>query len=93
MPSIVATLKVKKDKIEEAQAFLKELRSEILANEPGTLAYVAHQRKDDPTTFVFYEKYENDEALKSHGKNMASKGAAFAAILAGPPEIVRLEEV
>lgn len=93
MPSVVANLTVKEDKIEEAKKFLKELSESVLRDESGTVAYVVHQRKDDPTKFVFYEKYENDEAFAIHGKNLASQGAGFAAILAGRPEIVVLEEV
>ncbi len=93
MPSVVATIKVKEDKIEEAKSFIKGLAAEVAANEPGTLSYVFHQRQDDPTVFVAYEKYESDEAFKAHSKNLASKGAGFAAILAGAPEIVMLEEI
>jgi quinol monooxygenase YgiN len=93
MPSVVATIKVKEDKIEEAKTFLKQLAADTLANEPGTLAYTAHQRKDEPTTFVFYEKYESDAAFAQHGENLKAKGKDFAAILAGPPDIVILEEV
>ena len=93
MPSVIANLKVKQDKIEDAKKFLKELSKETLANESGTLVYAVHQRKDDPSTFVFYEKYESDEAFKIHGKNLASKGADFAGILAGAPEIIMIEEV
>jgi quinol monooxygenase YgiN len=93
MPSVIATLKVKEDKIEEAKGFLKQLSADTLANEAGTLAYTVHQRKDDPTTFVFYEKYESDAAFAEHGKNLKSAGAGFASILAGAPDIVILEEV
>lgn len=93
MPSVIANLKVKEDKIEEAKKFLKGLSEETLANESGTLVYLVHQRKDDPSTFVFYEKYESKEAFKIHGKNLASKGAGFAEILAAPPEIIRIEEI
>ena len=93
MPSVVATIKVKEDKIEEAKAFLKELSAEVAANEPGTLAYVFHQKKDDPTSFVAYEKYESEEAFKTHSANLASKGAKFAGILDGRPEIVLLDEI
>jgi quinol monooxygenase YgiN len=93
MPSIVANLKVKEDKIEEAKGFLKQLAADTLAKEPGTLVYTVHQRKDDPTAFVFYEKYESDEALATHSENLKAAGAGFIAILAGPPEIVFLEEV
>jgi len=93
MPSVVANLKVKEDKVEEAKTFLKQLAADSLANEPGTLVYTVHQRKDDPTAFVFYEKYESDAALAEHSKNLRSAGAGFASVLAGPPEILVLDEV
>lgn len=93
MPSVVATIKVKEDKIEEAKAFLKSLAAETLENESGTLAYIPHQQKDDPTTFVFYEKYESDEAFALHGKNLASKNAEFAGLMAARPEITILDEL
>jgi quinol monooxygenase YgiN len=93
MPSVVVTMKVKGDKVEEAKAFLKQLVADTLAKEKGTLAYVPHQRKDDPTTFVFYEKYASDADFAQHGKSLAGVGAQFAALLAGKPEIVYLEEI
>ena len=93
MPSVIANLKVKEDKVEEARLALKQLAEETLSSEEGTLAYTVHQRQDDPTAFVFYEKYESEEAFKTHSKNLASKGAGFAGILAGPPSIVVLEEI
>ena len=93
MPSVIATIKVKEDKIEQAKEFLSKLASDTLASEEGTLAYVAHQRTDDPTVFVFYEKYASEEAFKIHGKNLASRGAGFGEILAGPPDIVMVEEL
>ena len=92
MPSIVATVKVKEDKLEEAMGFFKELAAGVLANEPGTLAYVIHQRRDDPHTVVVFEKYESDEALAIHGQNLAAKGAKFMALLDGAPDIVILDE-
>jgi quinol monooxygenase YgiN len=38
MPSVIATIKVRDDKIDEARSFLKNLAAETLANESGTLA-------------------------------------------------------
>ena len=93
MPSVIATLRVKKDKVDEAKRFLNGLAAKVRANEPGTLAYVFHQRKDDPAVFVAYEKYTDDAAFKTHGKNLASEGAGFAALLDGRPEIVVLDEL
>jgi quinol monooxygenase YgiN len=93
MPTVVATIKVKEDKIEEAKSFLKDLAAGVLDNEPGTLAYVIHQRKDDPLSFVVYEKYESDEAFAIHGKNLAAKGAELVSIMDGRPEIVMMDEI
>ena len=93
MTSIVATVKVKEDKIEEAKSFFKELAAETLASEPGTLSYVVHQQRDDATAFVVYEKYEDDEAFAIHSKNLASKAGGFGAILAGAPKIVMMDEL
>jgi quinol monooxygenase YgiN len=93
MLSVVATLKVQEDKIEEAKKLFKELASGVKENEPGTLAYIPHQRKDDPSLFVFYEKYENEAALKTHQANLAQHGARFAGILAGRPEIALIDEI
>ena len=93
MPSVIATIKVKEDKVEEAKSFLKQLAADVLAKESGTQTYLPHQSKSDPRTFVFYEKYESDAALATHGKNLAAVGKEFGALLAGKPEIVYLEEV
>jgi quinol monooxygenase YgiN len=93
MPSVVATIKVKEDKIEEAKAFYQQLAAEVKANELGTLVYVPHQRRDEPTIFVFYEKYESDDALTVHSQNLAAKAAEFMALMDGAPEIVVLDEV
>jgi len=93
MPSLLATLKVKKDKIEEAKEGFRKLAATVRANEPGTQAYVFHQRKDDPSVFVVYEKYANDEAFKKHGENLRAHGAVFAGVLEGRPELTFLDEV
>ena len=93
MPNVVATLTIKEDQIENAKSFLKQLSADTLAKEPGTLEYTVHQRKDDPKVFVFFEKYESDEALATHSKNLREVGGEFAKLLAGPPEIHVLDEV
>jgi quinol monooxygenase YgiN len=93
MPSVIAILRVKEDKVEDAKKFFRELAGDVRSSEPGTLAYVFHQRKDDPRTFVVYEKYASDEAFKTHGANLASRGQRFVGILDGRPEIQMLEEL
>ena len=93
MPSVVANLRLKEDQLESALTFLRDLAESTLANEPGTLAYVIHQRRDDPLAIVVYEKYASEEAFAEHGKNLGAKAAEFMAVLDGPPEIILLEEI
>ena len=93
MPSLIATLKVKEEKVDEAVKFFQELQTDVKANEPGTLEYVFHQKDGAPETFVVYEKYADADALKTHSANLAKVGARFAPLLDGPPEIVRIEEL
>lgn len=93
MPTLLATLKVKKDKIEEAKEGFRKLAEKVGASEPGTQIYTFHQRKDDPSTFVVYEKYADDEAFKKHGENLRASGAVFAGVLEGRPELTFLDEV
>jgi len=93
MPTVIATVKLKPENADEGKAFLKEMAAEVLANEPGTLAYVLYERKDDPNTVVVFEKYESDEAFMEHGKNLASKGEQFGKFLGGPLDVAMLEEL
>ncbi len=93
MPSVIATIKVKEDKVDEAKVLFARLAKDVTSNEPGTTAYIPHQRSDEPTTFVFYEKYTDAAAFATHGENLAKVGKEFGSVMAGPPEIVMLEEV
>ncbi len=93
MRTVLATLKVQETKVEEAKALLKELSAHARENEPGTLEYVVYQKKDEPTTFVVYERYESKEAFQTHSAHVASLGPRFGAVIAGAPEIAMLEEV
>jgi quinol monooxygenase YgiN len=93
MPTVIATIKVKEDKIEEAKQALKSMAADVLESEAGTLAYQFHQRKDEPTLFVAYEKYETEEAFAEHSKNLPARAGGLAGLLAGAPEIIMLEEI
>ena len=93
MLSLIATLRVKEGKANDAREFLGKLASEVREGEPGTLAYVCHQRKDDPRTFVVYEKYDSPESFKAHGANLAKHGARFADLLEGRPDLQMLDEI
>ncbi len=70
MITLIATLKVKEGKMDEAQEALKEIVPKIKAAEPGCLAYVPHRVKGDDNALLFYEKYQDKEALKLHSANI-----------------------
>ena len=93
MPSVFATLKVQADKVEEARKALALLAEHVRSNEPGNLAYIFHQRKDDPTVFMAYEKYVSEEAFAEHSKNMQSSPVDMSGLIAGRPEIIVAEEI
>ena len=75
--TLIATIKVKEGKMEEVKEALKEIVPKIKGSEPGCLEYIPHTVKGpkEKNTIIFYEKYEDDKALKTHmanlGKNMA----------------------
>jgi quinol monooxygenase YgiN len=93
MFTVLAELKVREGKIDEAKAAFRELAKTVKAAEPGTLVYTFHQRKDDPRTFVVYERYQDESAFHTHMANLGQHAAAFAAVLEGPPSATFLDEV
>jgi quinol monooxygenase YgiN len=78
--TIIATIKVKEGKMDEAKEVLKKVGPKIKASEPGTLEWIPHTVKGpkEKDTIIFYEKYTDSKALKEHmanlGKNMAELG-------------------
>ena len=82
MNTIIARIKIKDGKEDEAIAALKKMADGVEANEPGTLAYVIHRSIDDPSEIVFFELYQDDEAAKAHsgGESMKAFQSGFADI-------------
>jgi quinol monooxygenase YgiN len=96
MPTIIAKLTVQEGKEDEFKAAGAEMVAGVKANEAGrTLMYTLAQDKKTPTAFYFIEAYADDEALADHGKtpHMAAFGGKIGGLLAGRPEITRLDPV
>ncbi len=70
MITLIATVKVKAGKIEEAVEILKEAVPKIKGAEPGCLVYIPHRVRGEDNTIIFYEKYQDKEALKVHSSNL-----------------------
>jgi quinol monooxygenase YgiN len=93
--TVIAKLKVQPGKEAEFEAAAKQMVATVKESEPGTLSYVLHKNPKDATEFVYYEVYQDQAALDAHGKtdHMKAFGGKIGALLAGRPEISRLEEV
>lgn len=70
MITLIATLKVKDGKMDEAKDKLKKLSEHVKKTEPGCLEYIPHTLKGEDNTIVFYEKYRDKEALQIHSANL-----------------------
>ena len=83
MVTIIATVEVKEGKMEEVKEVLKDMVAQIKASEPGTLEYIPHTVKgrDFKNKIIFYEKYKDGEAMKTHMANLAKTGAKLTPLL------------
>ena len=91
---VVATLKIQPGKEAEFEAFATELAKQVRANEPGNLAYQLCKTAE-AGVYKFLEVYKDADALTHPGQTdyFKAAGPKFGAVLAGRPEIERLEGV
>ena len=91
---VVARLKAQKGKEDEMANVLKGLIPNV-RNEEGTLAYTLNRLQQDPSVFLFYEKYTGAEALVAHSTTDYFKQAfkALEPLLAQPPVIEMFDEL
>ncbi len=92
--SIVATIKVKAGHAAPFEAIARKLVAAVNANEPGCMLYTLN-RGEDPVTFVFMERYKDEDAVKAHRatEHYRSFGKEMGAHMDGAPEILRMQEV
>lgn len=96
MIAIIAKLTVNAGKEEEFKAAGAEMVAGVKANEAGrVLHYTLAQSTANPAEFYFLEAYGDEDAFAAHAKtpHMAAFGGKLAGVLAGRPEITRLETV
>lgn len=96
MITIVAKLQAAPGKEDELRAALEKMVAGVKANEKGpVVAYSLHTSNTDPSTFLFYEQYRDNEAQAAHGQtpHMAELGASLRGILAGRPVIEQYTKI
>ena len=93
MIGIVATLKIKEGSGSDFEEVATELVEKVNANEEGVVYYDLY--KQDETTYVFLERYKDQEAQDAHGKTdyFRELGAKMGAFMAGAPDIKVLQSV
>lgn len=62
---------VKAPAVEKVRKAIQDLVPYIQENEAGTQMYLAWQQKDDPTRFLHFFIFEDDEAQTRHGQSEA----------------------
>ena len=93
MIGIVATLKIKEGSGADFEAGANKLVEKVNTNEDGVVYYDLY--KEDDTTYVFLERYKDQEAQEAHGKTDYFKelGAQMGGFMAGAPEVKVLQSV
>ena len=62
-----ARFKLNPDNADAALDGLRTLVAAVEKEEPGVLAYICHRSTKDTDEILFFEIYQNEEALKAHG--------------------------
>jgi quinol monooxygenase YgiN len=62
---LVARWHAKSGQREQIAAILREL-ADHARQEPGNLAFIVNQLRDDPDQFLLYEQYRDDQAFADH---------------------------
>lgn len=90
----LARFGVQEGKTEEAKALLATLVKGVEETEPGVLVYIGHISEKTGDA-VFFEVYENAEALAAHGQtpHMNEMRTKFATVFKPPVDIERLSPV
>lgn len=68
-----AGYRVKKEAVEKVKLAIKEFTLYVKENEPGTLMYLAWQKKDDPAFFMHLFIFENEKAQEIHSRSKEVK--------------------
>ena len=91
---VVAKLKARSGEESKMAEALQAMVSKV-EKEEGTLAYTLHQAQNDPTQFLFYEKYSDAQALKAHSSTPYFKElfGILKPLMDGAPEIEMYTEI
>lgn len=93
--ALTASFVVKSDMVDEFEAVVLELASQVLAKEPGVRMYQLCRSQTTSTVYRLIEVYDNADVLAAHGKTEWFKelGPKLGACLAQAPTIEKYDFV
>jgi quinol monooxygenase YgiN len=91
--SVIATVRVRAGAEADFEAIAKKLVAATNA-EPGCLLYTLN-KGEEPQTYVFMERYQDEEAVKAHraSDHFRSIGREMGAYMEGDRSVLRMQEV
>ncbi|MET0182067.1 MAG: putative quinol monooxygenase, partial [Caulobacterales bacterium] len=75
MSWLLATFNVQESRTAEFEGIMRDLITQVRANEPGTLTYTLVKSKKEPNTYIMIENYASREARDLHGNTDYFKAA------------------
>lgn len=92
---VVARIKAQAGKQQEVESELRKLTEYVRNEEPGTLTYLFHRAQNDPSRFLFYERYLSDDAFQKHtsSSRFLQVVERITPLLEDPPAIEMYEEI
>jgi quinol monooxygenase YgiN len=93
MITIIAKLKVKEGKMDEAIQLLRDIVPTIKSAEPGCIEYIPHTVRGEENVILLYEKYRDKDALKVHSSNLAKSMEKLFPLLEPGMEIKTCTEI
>ena len=81
--------------MEEVIELLKEIAPKVKETEPGCKAYIPHvvKGRKNRNIIIFYEKYENKDALNQHTANLPKNFEKIFPLLDGAIDIKTCTEI
>ena len=62
---VTARVKLQHDRVEEFLDAVRVMKPQVMTD-PGAIQYSLHRSINDPDEFLFYERYESEEAFAYH---------------------------
>lgn len=91
---VTAKVRLQSGRSEEFLEAARVMQPQVM-QDPGAIQYSLHRSTSDPDEFLFYERYENEEAFAYHlsTDHFKTLSGTIDPLMAAPGEIGRWVEV